>query len=64
MEGNTTMLFSVENLSEEPKKFTYDYSYWSHDGFSEADNGLCIEDRNHENGLKYADQVSKQLTLL
>jgi hypothetical protein len=57
MEGNTTLLFSPDNLTEEPKKFTYDYSYWSHDGFTEAENGLCLADETHENGSKYADQV-------
>lgn len=57
MEGNTTMLYNPDNLAEEPKRFTFDNSYWSHDGFTEADNGLCIADETHENGAHYADQV-------
>ncbi|XP_054154280.1 kinesin-like protein KIF28P [Oppia nitens] len=61
MDDNTTLLFSVDTTAsvaaaDEPKRFTFDRSYWSHNGFTEADNGLCIADDNHENGLKYADQ--------
>lgn len=57
VEGNTTVLYNPNNPEDEPKSFTYDHSYWSHDGFTEADNGLCIADAYHINGRKYVDQV-------
>ncbi len=63
MEGNSTFLYNLENQEEEPKRFTFDYSYWSHDGFTEADNGLCIPDANQPNGDIYADQVGINQTL-
>ena len=37
----------------EPKKFTFDYSYWSHDGFSEREDGYL-----YPTEPRYADQVS------
>ncbi|XP_048586987.1 kinesin-like protein unc-104 isoform X2 [Nematostella vectensis] len=30
MHGPTTTILNPKNLSEKPKSFTYDYSYWSH----------------------------------
>lgn len=57
MESSTTLLFNPNNVHEPPKKFTFDYSYWSHDGFIESSDGFCERDPNHPNGNKYADQV-------
>ncbi|XP_076469926.1 kinesin-like protein KIF28 isoform X2 [Babylonia areolata] len=38
MQGNMTLIQNPETPKEEPKKFSFDYSYWSHDGFvSQAD---------------------------
>ena len=53
MVQNTTTITDPEGKYPE-KKFTFDYSYWSHDGFEELENGylqpVCQESR-------YADQV-------
>ena len=57
MESSTTLLFNPNNVHEPPKKFTFDYSYWSHDGFIESSDGFCERDPSHPNGNKYADQV-------
>ena len=40
----------------EPKKFSFDYSYWSHDGFKEKDNGYF-----EPTTPKYADQVRERI---
>ena len=44
-------------MSAEPRKFNFDFSYWSHDGFKEEANGYMVPDKSHANGNKYADQV-------
>lgn len=31
MHGPTTTILNPRNLSEKPKSFNFDYSYWSHD---------------------------------
>lgn len=36
----------------EVKKFSFDYSYWSHDGFDELPNGVLVA----QPGSNYADQ--------
>lgn len=47
--------FSDPNApNEEPKWFTFDYSYWSHDGFKTEKNGFLTA-ASHSN---YADQVN------
>ena len=58
MNDNTTRLYNPSDIHDEPKTFTFDYSYWSHDGFTENSDGLCQTDSSHANGHKYADQVS------
>lgn len=73
MANSTTVLYNPSNPSEEPKRFTFDFSYWSHDGFKEninttngkveGKNGLnssstvYVGDPSHPNGHQYADQV-------
>lgn len=52
MNGGTTTIANPAEPNEEPKKFAFDYSYWSHDSFSEQEDGLLVPD-----GPKYADQV-------
>jgi hypothetical protein len=66
VQDKTTILFNPSLPSEEPKKFTFDYSYWSHDGFKQ-DNlhdsaSFCVPDLSHPNGAKYADQVRSHAT--
>lgn len=52
MMENTTTIKDPEGKYPE-KKYTFDFSYWSHDGFSEQENGYLIP----ENGSRYSDQV-------
>ncbi|RUS74658.1 hypothetical protein EGW08_017564, partial [Elysia chlorotica] len=52
MQGSTTTISNPEAPSEEPKKFAFDYSYWSHDGFSTQDDGILVP----EAGSPYASQ--------
>ncbi|CAL1277290.1 unnamed protein product [Larinioides sclopetarius] len=56
MSGNTTFLTNPDDPSDPVKKFTYDHSYWSHDGFKELPNGYCAQDTSHANGAKFCDQ--------
>ena len=72
MADSTTILYNPTNPSEEAKKFTFDFSYWSHNGFKENNqpsNGkqgktnqnssstVYVADPSHPNGHQYADQV-------
>ena len=59
MKGQTTYLTNPEEPGEEPKKFTFDYSYWSHDGFEEKPNGYL-----GATNPKYADQVLQKTIIL
>ncbi|XP_067143109.1 kinesin-like protein KIF28 [Centruroides vittatus] len=56
IEGNTTFLSNPDAPNEKPKNFTYDFSYWSHDGFKELKNGYLTPDLDHPNGHKFSDQ--------
>eukprot|EP00057_Strongylocentrotus_purpuratus_P008662 XP_011663136.1 PREDICTED: kinesin-like protein KIF1B [Strongylocentrotus purpuratus] len=51
MNGQSTMIKNPENEREEPKKFAYDFSYWSHDGYKENKEGYL-----EPTDKKYADQ--------
>jgi len=53
MSGKTTTLVNPNNPKEEPRKFDFDYSYWSHDGYKELEDGY----RAPKDG-KYIDQVN------
>ena len=50
MTGNTTIITNPQTGEE--KKFTYDFSYWSFDGFTEQPDGY-----NKPNNSKYHDQA-------
>ncbi|KAI0215596.1 Kinesin-related protein 1 [Lamellibrachia satsuma] len=52
MDNATTMLIDPSNPKAAPKKFTYDFSYWSHDGFKVRQDGY-----HEKNTDKYVDQV-------
>lgn len=52
MVGNSTEIKDPETPNAEPKKFAFDFSYWSHDCFKELDNGYL-----EPTEPKYADQV-------
>lgn len=60
MSGPTTTI--TDPSSGEEKKFTFDYSYWSFDGYKEEKNGYCAPDPKHPNGKKFCDQVRKNVT--
>ena len=52
MNGATTTIKNPEASKEEPKRFAFDFSYWSHDDFNEKSDGYL-----EPKGSKYADQV-------
>lgn len=52
MDGNQTTIKNPENMDAEPKKFAFDFSYWSHDGYQERADGY-LEPQDP----KFADQV-------
>lgn len=54
MEGKQTHLVNPNNTSEKPKIFTYDHSYWSHDGFVTKDDGYW-----EPTSTRYTDQVQQ-----
>ncbi|XP_066301763.1 kinesin-like protein KIF28 isoform X1 [Branchiostoma lanceolatum] len=54
MVGNTTTIKDPANLAEEGRKFTFDFSYWSHDGYRERDDGYL---EKNSAGSNYADQT-------
>lgn len=64
MSGNTTLLTNPDDPSDPVKKFTYDHSYWSHDGYKELPNGYCTSDTSHPNGSKFCDQVGSLIFYL
>ncbi|XP_060073969.1 kinesin-like protein KIF28P [Ylistrum balloti] len=51
MEGKCTEIFNPEDMKAEPKKFNFDYSYWSHDGYTKRPDGYMEPAEP-----KYADQ--------
>ena len=55
MNGQQTIITNPE--SGESRKFAFDYSYWSFDGFKEEPDGYCSPDQKHKNGRKFCDQV-------
>ena len=57
MKGNTTYLRDPENPGEEPRNFSFDYSYWSFDGCKKMPDGYFGPDTGHPNGKKFCDQV-------
>lgn len=52
MDGNTTTINDPEKPDSEGRKYTFDCSYWSHDGYTERADGYLepADDR-------YVDQV-------
>ena len=53
MAGHSTFISNPADLNGEPRKFEFDYSYWSHDHFVEQDDGYLAPETE-----EYADQVS------
>ncbi|KAL4235255.1 hypothetical protein ACF0H5_006893 [Mactra antiquata] len=52
MDGQMTMIYNPEAPNDEPKKFSFDYSYWSHDGFIAKEEGIT----EPKPGSNYASQ--------
>ena len=52
MNGSTTEISDPAAPNDPPRKFTFDFSYWSHDGFEKNDEGYLQPTVPH-----YADQV-------
>ena len=53
MQGNSTYITDPAESKAEPRKFAFDFSYWSHDGFQEEADGYLSP-----TSPQYADQVS------
>lgn len=55
MKGNQTIIRDLHdpNARDAEKIFTFDYSFWSHDGFVEEENGYCKKDSDES---RFADQ--------
>ena len=53
MNGNTTTIKNPEEPDAEPRPFSFDYSYWSHDGGKELESGLFVKEGDD---VPYADQ--------
>jgi hypothetical protein len=56
MDGGSTIIYDPKGgdavNKDGERKFTFDYSFWSHDGFSTKEDGYCVP----ESGSNYADQ--------
>ncbi|KAK3605709.1 hypothetical protein CHS0354_013504 [Potamilus streckersoni] len=52
MKGQSTSIENPDARNEEPKTFSFDYSYWSHDGFKTNPDGIVVE----VPGSNYASQ--------
>ncbi|CAF3182883.1 unnamed protein product [Rotaria socialis] len=46
MEGKSTFITDPKAPYDEPKQFSFDYSYWSHDGFVELPSGILEADNS------------------
>lgn len=57
MNGPTTILKEPDNPNAEPRKFAFDYSYWSFDGSRERPDGYFEPDPN-KSSRNYCDQVT------
>eukprot|EP00039_Didymoeca_costata_P024122 m.9333 g.9333 ORF g.9333 m.9333 type:complete len:1041 (-) comp4048_c0_seq2:54-3176(-) len=53
MNNNTTLISDPDAPEKEPRKFTFDHSYWSHDGATETDDGMFVAESSES---RYADQ--------
>ncbi|CAH1783605.1 unnamed protein product [Owenia fusiformis] len=52
MQGKMTLLFNPKDPKADPRKFTFDHSYWSHDEYKETSSGYL-----EPTGSKYTDQL-------
>lgn len=57
---NNCLVLNHPEDRDQKRRFVYDRIFWSHDGFTEAQNGLLVADPNHTNGAIFADQVGSK----
>ncbi|XP_038058147.1 kinesin-like protein KIF28P [Patiria miniata] len=57
MNAGTTTIQNPDAMNEEPKKFNFDYSYWSHDGFEERDQLLVSVSPKYDGQKKVFDDL-------
>jgi hypothetical protein len=57
MSGESTAIYNPNDADpeENQRSFTFDYSFWSHDGFKMNENNIAVADPGTGTG-KYADQ--------
>jgi hypothetical protein len=57
MDGESTCLYNPNDADPEvnQRDFTFDYSFWSHDGFKADENGISVPDPAAQSLGKYAD---------
>ncbi|CAJ0926826.1 unnamed protein product, partial [Mesorhabditis belari] len=59
-DGKSTGIRDPSNMSEEPKMFTFDHSYWSHDGYKTESSGyLAPSDSKYADQKKVFDDLGK-----
>jgi len=56
MDGVVTTLINPQD-PQDKKSFTFDYSYWSFDGFKLDADGRTVPDVEHPRGKQYCGQV-------
>jgi len=56
IEQNTVVIYNPKDRDVSLKKFTFDYSYWSHDGFKKDASGVNVPDSSQPNSEKYVGQ--------
>ncbi|PIK54089.1 hypothetical protein BSL78_09017 [Apostichopus japonicus] len=62
MSKKSTELLDPGNLNSEPKRFAFDYSYWSHDGFKVRNDGYCEPaDKNYVDQEKIFSDLGQVL---
>jgi hypothetical protein len=60
MDGVVTTLINPQD-PQDRKSFTFDYSYWSFDGFKLDADGRTVPDMDHPRGKQYCGQVYESL---
>ena len=58
MSGHTTTVIDPDNPKAKPREFTFDHSYWSHDGFKIRPDGYA-----EPTSADYTDQVSAEFVI-
>ena len=56
MNGGTTVIKDPTKPGDKGRKFEFDYSYWSHDGYNSRPDGYL----EPKSGSNYADQVGEK----